>query len=325
MSFDASASNDPDVGGSIAKYEWDLDGNGTYELDSGTDPTVQRIYDTGGTVVVKLRVTDADGAKATHSVNVVASNTQPVASLTVSPNPVAAGQSVLLNASGSTDSDGTIDKYEWDLDGNGSFETTSGATATRSHTYPNAATFNVGVKVTDNDGGTRTSTVSLVVTGDPSGTGSGGGAGGDSGGFGGASGSGGGSGSGAGAGSGAEAGTRFAGRLTGSPIQRLRSVLLRGLAVGCQSDRRVTCVLRAELRASDARRLGFRSRTGKAISLGSVRIVASRVGRGAAHLKLTSAGKRILRRARRVSVVVRGTVTGDGGKVTASRNFLLRR
>ena len=102
-------------------------------------------------------------------------------------------------------------------------------------------------------------------------------------------------------------------------------MLLRGLAVGCQSDRRVTCVLRAELRASDARRLGFRSRTGRAISLGSVRFVASRVGRGAAHLKLTSAGKRILRRARRVSVVVRGTVTGDGGKVTASRNFLLRR
>jgi hypothetical protein len=178
------------------------------------------------------------------------------------------------------------------------------------------------VKVTDNDGGTRTASLPLVVTGDPSGgdTGSGSGSGGESGGETGSSG-----GSGSGAGSGGEAGTRFTGRLTGSPIQRLRSVLSRGLAVGCESDRRVTCVLRAELRASDARRLGLRSRAGKAISLGSVRIVASRVGRGAARLKLTSAGKRALRRARRVSVVVRGTVTGDGGKVTASRNFLLRR
>jgi hypothetical protein len=325
VSFDASASTDPDVGGSIVKYEWDLDGNGAYELDSGTDPTVQRAYDAGGTVVVKLRVTDADGAKATHSVNVVASNTLPFASLTASPNPVAAGASVLLDARGSSDSDGTIVKYDWDLDGNGSFETTSGATPTRSHTYPNAATFNVGVKVTDNDGGTRTASLPLVVTGDPSGgdTGSGSGSGGEAAGSGGETGSG--AGSGAGAGAGGEAATRFAGRLTGSPIQRLRSVLLRGLAVGCESDRRVTCVLRAELRASDARRLGLRSRTGKAISLGSVRFVASRVGRGAARLKLTSAGKRVLRRARRVSVVVRGTVTGDGGKVTASRNFLLRR
>jgi subtilisin-like proprotein convertase family protein len=324
VSFDASASTDPDVGGAIAKYEWDLDGNGSYELDSGTDPTVQRAYDAGGTMAVKLRVTDVDGAKATHSVNVVASNTVPFASLTASPNPVAAGASVLLDARGSNDPDGTIVKYDWDLDGNGSFETTSGATPTRTHTYPNAATFNVGVKVTDNDGGTRTASLALVVTGDPSGgdTGSGTGSGGESGGE---SGSGAGSGSGSGAGSGGEAGTRFAGRLTGSPIQRLRSVLLRGLAVGCESDRRVTCVLRAELRASDARRLGLRSRAGRAIVLGSVRIVASRVGRGAARLKLTSAGKRALRRARRVNVVVRGTVTGDGGKVTASRNFLLRR
>ena len=295
-------------------------------LDSGTDPTVQRAYDTGGTVVVKLRVTDADGAKATHSVNVVASNTLPFASLTASPNPVAAGAPVLLDARGSSDSDGTIVKYDWDLDGNGSFETTTGTTATHSHTYPNAATFNVGVKVTDNDGGTRTASRALVVTGDPSGgdTGSGGGTGGDARGvrhrnrLGPA-------GRARAPAPAVHAGTRFTGRLTGSPIQRLRSVLLRGLAVGCQSDRRVTCVLRAELRASDARRLGFRSRTGRAISLGSVRFVASRVGRGAAHLKLTSAGKRILRRARRVSVVVRGTVTGDGGKVTASRNFLLRR
>ena len=34
MTFDASASADPD--GTIAKYEWDLDGNGTYETDTGT-------------------------------------------------------------------------------------------------------------------------------------------------------------------------------------------------------------------------------------------------------------------------------------------------
>jgi subtilisin-like proprotein convertase family protein/uncharacterized membrane protein YgcG len=324
VSYDASASTDPDVGGSIVKYEWDLDGNGSYELDSGTDPTVQRAYDVGGSVLVKLRVTDADGAKATHSVTVVATNVAPFASLVASPNPVVAGQSVLLDAHGSSDSDGSIVRYDWDLDGNGSFEATSGATPTRSHVYPNAATFNVGVKVTDNDGGSHTARLPLVVTGDPSGGDSGFGGGSD-GGSGGSDGSGGSGGGGSGGGSGGEAGMRFSGRLTGSAIQRLRNVLARGLAVGCESDRRVTCVLRAELRASDARRLGLRSRAGRAISLGSVRIVSSRAGRGAARLRLTSAGKRALRRARSVSVVVRGSVTGDGGRVTATRSFLLRR
>ena len=37
-----------------------------------------------------------------------------------------------FDACGSTDPDGTIAKYEWDLDGNGSYETNTGATATTS-------------------------------------------------------------------------------------------------------------------------------------------------------------------------------------------------
>jgi hypothetical protein len=131
----------PDVGGSIAKYEWDLDGNEPMSSTAARTPTVQRAYDTGGTVAVKLRVTDADGAKATHSVNVVASNTLPFASLTATPNPVAAGAPVLPGRARLQRLRRHDRQYDWDLDGNGSFETTTGATPTRSHTYPNAATF----------------------------------------------------------------------------------------------------------------------------------------------------------------------------------------
>ena len=50
-------------------------------------------------------------------------NEPPEASFTATPNPTTAGSLVTFNASGTTDSDGTIVKYEWDLDGNGSFET----------------------------------------------------------------------------------------------------------------------------------------------------------------------------------------------------------
>ena len=40
------------------------------------------------------------------------------------------GQTVTFNGSGSSDPDGTITKYEWDLDGNGTFELNTGATTT---------------------------------------------------------------------------------------------------------------------------------------------------------------------------------------------------
>jgi hypothetical protein len=62
VTFDASASRDAD--GSITKYEWDLDGDGSYERDSGTEPVVTRSYDRPGAVTVTVRVHDDDG-KAT--------------------------------------------------------------------------------------------------------------------------------------------------------------------------------------------------------------------------------------------------------------------
>ena len=68
MTFDASASRDAD--GSITKYEWDLDGDGTYERDSGTEPVVTRSYDRPEAVTVTVRVHDDDG-KATDETAVV--------------------------------------------------------------------------------------------------------------------------------------------------------------------------------------------------------------------------------------------------------------
>ncbi len=56
MVFDASTSTDPD--GSIVKYEWDLDGNGTYETNTGTTKTTSKTYSATGTYTVGLRVTD---------------------------------------------------------------------------------------------------------------------------------------------------------------------------------------------------------------------------------------------------------------------------
>ena len=131
VNFDAAGSKDPD--GTIAKYDWDLDGNGTYETNSGTSPTTSRAYATPGARTIGLRVTDNGGATATTTRTLTIQNTAPTASFTASPSPVQTGKTVSLNAAGSSDSDGTIAKYEWDLDGNGSYETDGGATASDQH------------------------------------------------------------------------------------------------------------------------------------------------------------------------------------------------
>jgi hypothetical protein len=62
VTFDASRSKDAD--GSIVRYEWDLDGDGTYERDTGSSPVTEKTYESPDTVTVTVRVSDDEG-KAT--------------------------------------------------------------------------------------------------------------------------------------------------------------------------------------------------------------------------------------------------------------------
>src|SRR5439155_7151614 len=65
--------------------------------------------------------------------------------------------------SASTDLDGTIARYEWDLDGNGTFETDTGTTAAATHTYAGPAALTVALRVTDDIGNVRTVSHPLTV------------------------------------------------------------------------------------------------------------------------------------------------------------------
>ena len=59
VTFNASSSYAPD--GQIVKYEWDWEGNGTYDLDAGTNPIATHAYEEPGVYYPTLRVTDNDG------------------------------------------------------------------------------------------------------------------------------------------------------------------------------------------------------------------------------------------------------------------------
>ena len=133
VTFNGSTSSDPD--GTIAKYEWDLDGNGTYETDTGTNPRRHAQLRDARPVDVRLRVTDNLTGTDTETRTLNVGNQAPTASFTATPNPAVVDQPTAFNASASSDPDGTIAKYEWDLDGNGTYETDTGTTATTTKTY----------------------------------------------------------------------------------------------------------------------------------------------------------------------------------------------
>jgi plastocyanin len=86
----------------------------------------------------------------------------PTASFTVTPAAGAiVGQTVSFDGTASSDPDGVLVSHEWDLDGNGSFET-SGATPSRA--YATARTVTVKLRVTDNDAKQHAATRDITIS-----------------------------------------------------------------------------------------------------------------------------------------------------------------
>jgi PKD repeat protein len=144
--FSGAASSDPD--GSVVSYAWDFGDGGT-----GTGPTASHDFVTSGTRDVTLTVTDDEGTTGSVvvPVEVRRTNAVPVASFTTTCRYL----ECTFDASGSSDSDGSVTTYAWDF-GDGTTDTTSSATTT--HTYPSAGSYAPALTVRDNDDDTDSTT-----------------------------------------------------------------------------------------------------------------------------------------------------------------------
>ena len=75
VEFDAGTSTDPE-GGPLS-YQWDWDGDGTFDNNSGDDPTVEHTYDTEGDFQATVRVVDEQGADDLASLTIKAEGEAP--------------------------------------------------------------------------------------------------------------------------------------------------------------------------------------------------------------------------------------------------------
>jgi plastocyanin len=73
------------------------------------------------------------------------------------------GTPVALDASASADGEGPIELFEWDLDGDGVYESPVGAGAVFQYAFPLPGTWKLGLRVTDADGDTAEDTTALTV------------------------------------------------------------------------------------------------------------------------------------------------------------------
>lgn len=157
-----------DSDGMIKKFEWDFDGDGTFDFSSPTTGNTSHVFDSAGTFNSVFRVTDNDGLTATARVTATAVRVGPPGSPTAtitSPSSPPTGNTpfnVSFNGTGA-DADGTIAKYEWDFDGDGTFDFSSTTSPATTFKYESPGLFTAALRVTDNAGLTGTDTVDVTV------------------------------------------------------------------------------------------------------------------------------------------------------------------
>lgn len=179
--FDASASTD-DRG--IRYYDWTMQNGGSVRTTSPTlDAQVFSLTMTTEQRQVFLLVTDSNGRTASVSMPLTIvvpatpipgvfpepppppppANGAPTAAFTATPNPAHVEESVTFNASASTDPEADSLVYEWDVEGDGTFDGPPTATPTLTHVYGTAGTRQVGLRVTDAKGATGRAVVAVDV------------------------------------------------------------------------------------------------------------------------------------------------------------------
>ncbi|MHA2611181.1 MAG: PKD domain-containing protein [bacterium JZ-2024 1] len=167
VSFDGSGSFDPDATNIIISYEWDFTDDGTFDF-AGQTASFQ--YENNGVYTARLRVTDNEGFQDDETIRIfVGVNPPPVAVISVSPVTGFAPLDVTFDAGRSYDpDDGTtpgagITSYSWDLDNNGTFETTG---ALVSRTYQ-GGTHTIWLRLTDAEGNVTLANVVITVIANP--------------------------------------------------------------------------------------------------------------------------------------------------------------
>jgi|GEM_PF-1462091 PKD repeat protein len=138
---------DPSAGETVATYGY---------------PNAQKIYDyafSDGHLWL-----EGDGILYETDIDRSIPNDAPTASFTFSPETPEVGNTVTFDASSSTDPDGTVASYEWDLTGDGTVDATG---ETASTTYESTGEFRVTITVTDDVGATEEMTTVVTVTAPP--------------------------------------------------------------------------------------------------------------------------------------------------------------
>ena len=161
-----------DKDGRITLYEWDFDGDGSYDWSSEETGETTHVYDEPGSYQARFRVTDDDDVVDVDSITVditggTNENQPPVARITEPQEGEVyfTDQDILFNGADSSDPDGTISSYKWQSNISGTlYEGTKSKVRLR---IDKGGHHRITLSVKDNKGATNETSVKIFVDNPP--------------------------------------------------------------------------------------------------------------------------------------------------------------
>ena len=148
--------------GTVIKYYWDFNGDGIYDDSSNTDPAISTIYTHAGVYNAAMGVLDDDGNIGTDVRVVTVLNNAPIITAIRRDTTISIYDSIPFSAT-AIDNDGSVTKYEWDFNGDGTYEFTNKSNASAGFKYNVVGVFKAILRVTDNDSKTTIDTANISV------------------------------------------------------------------------------------------------------------------------------------------------------------------
>lgn len=139
--------------GVIILYEWDFDGDGTYDWSSATTSQTSHAYGDNRFYTVTFRVTGPQGRSASDSLLAAIGNVAPTATIVGPAQPVYQGNSVTF--SGTFSDPGWLDthQYMWNFNDGVSTSWLNTPIVPVTHTYALVGSYWPSLSVQDDDGG----------------------------------------------------------------------------------------------------------------------------------------------------------------------------
>jgi PKD repeat protein len=155
-----------DPGGPVDGWRWDFEGDGTFDWYSSDGPNSTHTYVENGTYYAILRAELTNGTTRDwlFEVEVVPDNLPPVVTIIGPPEGfVTTDRLTDVELAGTSSDDGSVVLYEWDFNGDGTFDWQSNSTAAVVHRYGELGTFTSVLRATDDRGATGLAKLVVIV------------------------------------------------------------------------------------------------------------------------------------------------------------------